>query len=166
MSGASEIDPERLRLAVRALTRVARLIETTDSELSLAQYRMLAQLSRGGERSARLADALRVRKPTVTALAGGLIRAGLLARTAEHGDRRVVRLELTAAGREALDRADRAYVDRLEPILASLDRPERFVDELLELRSALEGPGLGDIPTGQEKPGQSRAGSRPAAEVS
>lgn len=163
MSPANEIDPERVRLAVRALTRVARLIETTDSELSLAQHRMLAQLSHGGERSARLADALRVRKPTVTALADGLIRAGLVVRTTEQGDRRVVRLELTGAGRAALDRADRAYVDRLEPILASLDRPERFVDDLLELRAALEGPGLGDIMAGQEPTGRPGAGNRPAA---
>lgn len=146
------MEPERVRLAVRALTRVARLIETTDTGLSLAQYRLLAQLSRGGERSARLADALRVRKPTVTALADGLIRAGLVVRTTERGDRRVVRLELTGAGSAALDQADRAYLDRITPILASLRHPERFVDDLLELRTALEGPGIGDITATHEPP--------------
>lgn len=138
-------------MAVRTLSRVARLIETTDSGLSLAQYRMLAQLSRGGERSARLADALRVRKPTVTAVADGLINAGLVVRAADRTDRRVVRLELTDAGRKALYRADRAYMDQLEPVLTALRRPARFIDDLLELRSVLDGPGLGDIAAKQDR---------------
>lgn len=155
------LEAERVQLAVRALTRVARLIETTDTGLSLAQYRMLAQLSRGGERSARLADALRVRKPTVTAVAAGLIRAGLVVRSAEQGDRRVVRLDLTDAGRDALDRADRAYLDRIQPIFASLSHPDRFVDDLLELRAVLEGPGVGDITAEPPIADRRTTGTRP-----
>jgi DNA-binding MarR family transcriptional regulator len=61
-----------------------------------------------------------VRKPTVTALADGLIAAGLAARVPNPDDRRMVRLELTETGRATLAAADRAYADRLAPVLADL----------------------------------------------
>jgi DNA-binding MarR family transcriptional regulator len=123
---------------VRVLARLCRLLENTDSGLSLPQYRMLVRLSAGGERSARLADALRVRKPTVTALADGLVAAGLAARIRDPDDRRVVRLALTDAGRTALAKADRAYADRLAPVLAELTDPDRFVDDLIEIEEVLD----------------------------
>jgi DNA-binding MarR family transcriptional regulator len=123
---------------VRVLARLCRLLESTDSGLSLPQYRMLVRLSAGGERSARLADALRVRKPTVTALADGLVAAGLAARIRDPDDRRVVRLALTDAGRAALAKADRAYADRLAPVLAELTDPDRFVTDLIEIEEVLD----------------------------
>lgn len=120
------------------LARLGRFLENTDSGLSLPQYRMLARLSAGGERSARLAHDLRVRKPTVTALADGLIAAGLAARVPDPDDRRVVRLELTETGRAALAAADRAYADRLAPVLADLAEPDRFIDDLIEIEEVLD----------------------------
>jgi DNA-binding MarR family transcriptional regulator len=114
-------DPDApARQAVRVLARVQRLLESADAGLTIPQYRMLTALSEGGQRSARLAERLAVRKPTVTALADGLIAAGYAVREGEPGDRRIVRLCLTEAGAAALRRAEQGYLDRLGPLLADV----------------------------------------------
>jgi DNA-binding MarR family transcriptional regulator len=127
-----------VRGAVRVLARLSRVLEAADAGLTVPQYRMLSALSEGGQRSARLAERLAVRKPTVTALADGLIAAGYVARESEEGDRRIVRLSLTEAGQDALQRADAAYLARLEPLLAEVPDPERFVGDLLAVGAALD----------------------------
>lgn len=128
----------RVRDALRALARLSRVLESADSGLTVPQFRMLCALSEGGERSARLAERLAVRKPTLTALADGLIAAGYAARESEPGDRRIVRLRLTDAGRAALERADAAYLARLQPLLAEVPDPERLVGGLLAVGEALD----------------------------
>lgn len=120
------------------LARLSRVLESADAGLTVPQYRMLSALSEGGQRSARLAERLAVRKPTVTALADGLIAAGYVARESEEGDRRIVRLSLTGAGQDALERAEAAYLARLEPLLAEVPDPERFVGDLLAVGAALD----------------------------
>src|SRR5256885_4744493 len=97
--------PADLPRALRARVRPQRMLNCADAGLTTPQYRMLTALSEGGQRSARLAERLAVRKPTVTALADGLIAAGYAVREGEPGDRRIVRLCLTEAGAEALRRA-------------------------------------------------------------
>lgn len=138
MSDFAEIDADRLRGGVRTLARLHRMLEAADSGLTLPQYRMLARLSAGGERSARLAEALTVRRPTITAVADGLVAAGLAARESDAGDRRVVRLILTDDGRAALARADEAFIASLEPILGGIAEPSRFIDTLLEINEVID----------------------------
>ena len=84
------------------LARLYRLIERVESGLTLPQYRVLSALDQGGVRSAHLAERLAVRGPTLTAIADGLVAAGYATRESEPGDRRVVRLHATDAGRAAL----------------------------------------------------------------
>jgi DNA-binding MarR family transcriptional regulator len=91
--------------AVLTVMRLFRGLERVDTGLTPQQYRILKLAGAGGERSARLAERLAVAKPTLTATADGLVAAGYAQREAEAGDRRVVRLRLTAAGRAALERA-------------------------------------------------------------
>jgi len=124
--------------AVRVLARLSRVIEAVDSGLTLPQYRVLVILSRGGFRSARLAELLAVRRPTLTAIADGLCALGYAVRESEPGDRRVVRLHVTDAGRAALQRADQAYVTKLEPILAGMPLGARLVEDLLAVADALD----------------------------
>lgn len=131
-------DPDPERLAVRVLARLHRVLEAAGGGLTLPQYRMLAALTEGGERSARLADKLSVRRPTLTALADGLIAAGYATREGEAGDRRIVRLCVTDAGRAALDRAERAYLAALEPLLAAVPDRDRLLDDLAALGAALD----------------------------
>jgi DNA-binding MarR family transcriptional regulator len=106
--------------AMRALARLHRVLEATDSGLTLPQYRMLTALSEGGERSARLAERLTIRKPTVTALADGLVAAGYAERSSEPGDRRIVRLHITDDGQRC--------VQALIAIGEGLDRRARRTD--------------------------------------
>ncbi|GLI03642.1 hypothetical protein Pa4123_89200 [Phytohabitans aurantiacus] len=120
------------------LARLSRVLESADAELTVPQYRMLSALSEGGLRSARLAERLAVRKPTVTALADAMIAAGYVARESEAGDRRIVRLSLTEAGQEALERADAAYLARLEPLLAGVPDQEAFLGSLRAVGEALD----------------------------
>ena len=124
--------------ALRVLARLGRLLEAVDSGLTLPQYRVLAMIIQGGVRSARLAEKLAVRRPTLTAIADGLVAAGYVARESEPGDRRVVRLHVTEAGREALRRADEAYLAKLEPILADTGASDRIIGDLLAIGAVLD----------------------------
>ena len=128
--------PDRID-AVRVLTRLTRLLETVDSGLTLPQYRVLVALSHGGIRSAMLAERLAVRRPTLTAIADGLVAAGYAVRESEPGDRRVVQLHVTDAGRDALRRADAAYLAKLGPLFD--DSPGgRVVADLVAIGEVLD----------------------------
>ena len=129
---------DQLTIVLRTLARLHRLLESTESGLTLPQYRMLAALSEGGERSARLAERLTIRKPTVTALADGLVAAGYAERHSEPGDRRIVRLHITDAGRAALATAEQAYAERLGPLLAELPDQRQFLDALAAMGVVLD----------------------------
>ena len=124
--------------ALRVLARLHRVLESTDSGLTLPQYRMLTALSEGGERSARLAERLTIRKPTVTALADGLVAAGYAQREGEPGDRRIVRLHITDAGRAALAKAEEAYATRLEAVLDDVPDQEQFLAAMRAVGAALD----------------------------
>lgn len=125
---------------VLIIMRMFRALERVDAGLTPQQYRILKLAGAGGERSARLAERLAVAKPTLTATADGLVAAGYARRDAEPGDRRVVRLCLTPAGHEAIDRADAAYsawLDRLldatgdaDQVLAALEALDAAMDEV------------------------------------
>ena len=61
--------------AARALTLAARALEraAAASDITLAQFRVLALVDAGDERSTLLADRLAVAKPTITAVVDGLV---------------------------------------------------------------------------------------------
>jgi DNA-binding MarR family transcriptional regulator len=114
------------------------VLESTDSGLTLPQYRMLTALSEGGERSARLAERLTIRKPTVTALADGLVAAGYAQRHSEPGDRRIVQIHITEEGRAALAKAEEAYTTRLKSVLDDVPDQAQFVEAMRAIGSALD----------------------------
>jgi DNA-binding MarR family transcriptional regulator len=130
--------PDLLR-AARALALTARSLEraAADSDLTLAQYRVLALVAAGDERSSLLANRLALAKPTITAVVDGLVERGHLTRGAVAGDRRSVRLALTTAGTAALRKADRAMADALDRILGHARDPGAVVAALGDLDAAL-----------------------------
>jgi DNA-binding MarR family transcriptional regulator len=86
--------------------------------LSLTQLRALDYLSANPDTSlSAVADYVGLALPSVSVLIDGLARRGLVARLAPSGDRRRLRLRVTAAGkaalRKALDAARAALGDRL-----------------------------------------------------
>ena len=83
------------------VARLGRLLEnTSDVELSLPQYRVLGLLSTGDERATQLAARVSVTKPTLTAIVDSLVERGYVRRETTDGDRRAVRLSITANGRK------------------------------------------------------------------
>ncbi len=132
MAGRVDMSP-----AIMVIFRMFRGLECVDAGLTPSQYRIMKLAGAGGERSTRLAQRLAVAKPTLTATADGLVAAGYASRATEPGDRRVVRLSLTPAGRAALDRADAAYCAWLGQLLDATGDPARVLDALELLSSAM-----------------------------
>jgi DNA-binding MarR family transcriptional regulator len=129
----------RLAGAVRAVAILSRHFERQCLEigLSLPQYRLLLFVRRGPQRAAELAAQAAVRRPTLTALVDGLEKEGLLVRRSVEGDRRGIRLELTAKGSEMLDRAEAHLCDLLDRMLKHGDG-QRVLGGLEELLVVLD----------------------------
>jgi DNA-binding MarR family transcriptional regulator len=136
--GAETLEVQTSQAAVLTVMRLFRALERVDTGLTPQQYRILKLAGAGGERSARLAERLAVAKPTLTATADGLVAAGYAQREAEAGDRRVVRLCLTAAGRAALERADAAYADWLGPLLGATGDMAGVLEVIRGLDAAMD----------------------------
>ena len=131
-------DEERASRVVMILLRLFRVLERVDTDLTPQQYRILKLAGAGGERSAKLAERLAVAKPTLTAIADGLVAAGYARRETEPGDRRVVRLCLTESGHAAVGRADAAYGQWLDQVLAQASAPEAALNALDALNEAMD----------------------------
>src|SRR5215471_8976011 len=87
--------------ASRALVAVAaRSLAAAGEEVTLPQYRALVVLAAQGPKgTADLAAALAVNPSTATRMCDRLVRKGLVRRQRQAGDRRAVRIALTASGR-------------------------------------------------------------------
>jgi len=131
-------DEPRAAQTVMVLLRLFRSLERVVTDLTPQQYRILKLAGAGGERSAKLAEKLAVAKPTLTATADGLVAAGYARRETEPGDRRVVRLCLTASGHDAVDRADAAYAGWLDQLLAHTGEPDQVLHALDLLSHAMD----------------------------
>jgi DNA-binding MarR family transcriptional regulator len=130
---------EHLRLSVTRLAR--RLRQQTGLDASPTQLAALATIERQGPITlGELAAAERVQPPTVTAAVGRLEQDGLVRRTPDRTDRRVVRVSATAAGKRLLARNRSRKTAFLSSRLESLDDHERatleaatvLLDRLLE----------------------------------
>lgn len=109
--------------AIHLLRRVAR--EDLESGLGGPALSALSVIVFGGPISlGHLAEAERVRPPTMTRTVQGLEAAGLVRRQTDPGDRRVVRLEATARGRRVLHAARARRVEALASALESLTLEE------------------------------------------
>lgn len=93
----------RLRLAVARLHR--RMRQSAEPGLTISQLSALASIERHGPIAlGELARIEQVQPPTITALAGKLEAAGLVARTIDTTDRRIHRVDVTPAGSKWLTR--------------------------------------------------------------
>jgi long-chain acyl-CoA synthetase len=110
----------------RVAARLAKVVERalTDLDLSLAQYRLLGNLADGPSQASTLAERLIVSRPSITALADGLVERGLVTREGSEGDRRRVMHVLTVAGRQMLSDADDAIEARLCTLAGELSDPD------------------------------------------
>jgi len=131
--------PERLRLAVTRLAR--RLRQQSGVDTSPTQMSALATIGRLGPMTlGELAGAERVQPPTITAAVGRLEAQGYVVRRPDEQDRRIVRVEVTSAGRKLLARNRSRKTAYLAKRLRALSPRERatlteateILDRLLE----------------------------------
>ncbi|MGH2758800.1 MAG: MarR family winged helix-turn-helix transcriptional regulator [Actinomycetota bacterium] len=111
------------RVAARLAKQVERALGEVD--LSLAQFRLLANLSEGPSAASALAERLIVSRPSVTALADGLVERGLVERRQAAGDRRSVIHVLTDKGSRVVADADVAIDGRLASVAEELAEGEQ-----------------------------------------
>jgi len=96
--------------------------------LPLAQLRLLWTVHYFGAATMKdFSERLGVSQSTVTQLADRLVKRGLIDRQSDLIDRRVVRLNVSAAGREILDSAESARRDTIRKIWLALT-PEAQID--------------------------------------
>jgi DNA-binding MarR family transcriptional regulator len=125
----------KLRLAVMRLSRKIR--QQVAEEVTPSQLSVLVSVEKGGNPTlGELAAAEQVRPPSMTRQVDALVSAGFLRRTADSVDRRVARVELTSAGKRAIQRSRSLRTAYLVKRLASLSPAERA--QLGEMVSLLE----------------------------
>jgi DNA-binding MarR family transcriptional regulator len=129
------VDDDGATLAGRLDDVVAALRRLTldPAELSLTAAATLTTLRRQGPaRLTELAAIEGVSQPSMTALVGRLAGRGLVERSGDPSDRRVVVIGLTPAGAELLDRRRAARTARLTGSLGALrdDDVRRITDAL------------------------------------
>jgi len=112
---------ERPAPDVLAVARLSRFLERACTDLTLAQYRVLALVADGERHASRVATALALGKPTVSASVEALAERGLLGRTPAGHDRRATELTVTPAGRRVLHATEAAMRARLDELLAPDD---------------------------------------------
>jgi MarR family transcriptional regulator, organic hydroperoxide resistance regulator len=135
---------ERRRIFFAAAQRVTRLQEQTlaalEQPLTGRQYRVLARVNEGHTSPTALATLARRSMPSISESIEGLVRRGLLERTASTTDRRAVVLALTEQGHLALKDADK-HVDALgDQLLAAIpkDHHTSLADDLEAIFNAAE----------------------------
>lgn len=123
---------------MRAFVFMNRLFEYECSEagLSLVQYRMLLYLRHGPKRAGELANQASITRPSLSGIVSTLEKQKLLHRTTVHADRRGVRLELTRAGTEAIERIESRCGEVLDSVAADCDT-DALMSSLDELATAM-----------------------------
>lgn len=124
--------------AIRAVARLARMLERSSGDLNLAHYRVLSAVADGDERATRVADRLALGKPTISAAVESLCKRGLLSREDAAEDRRAATLSLTPAGKAALAEVERGMIARIDDLLARTPDPDQVVESLSRLGEALD----------------------------
>ena len=143
---------QSLRLWLRLLTctnsieKKARAMLTARFGTTLPRFDVLAALERevDGLTMSALSEFLLVSNGNVTAIVARLVEDGLVTRTQDKADRRVLRVKLTAKGRRdfrAMAGEHERWIDRL---LADLGDPEisHLLAGLARLRTSIERSGL------------------------
>lgn len=124
-SGDEDLVDAVLR-ASRALVAVAaRSLTDLAEDVTLPQYRVLVLVAQYPRRAVDLAAALRVAPSTGSRMCERLVRKGLLDRSRTDGDRRSVRLTLTAQGERLLEQVTRRRRAEIASIVEQLPEGHR-----------------------------------------
>ena len=105
-----------LRAAVRKQAR---------DQISVPQFRVLDQLSRGFNGTSKLAELHGISVPAMSNIVDGLVRRGLIARKASVQDRRQIELRLTEKGKALFLKLHQTVLETLTDLLDILSDRER-----------------------------------------
>lgn len=107
-------------------------------DTTIARFDLLSQLDRApkGLTMGELSSRLMVTNGNVTGLTDALVREGLVSRAPEPGDRRSLRIRLTAAGKQSFDAMTPVHEGWIDRLMAGLTRAE--MAHLLELLGRLK----------------------------
>jgi len=129
--------PDRVD-ALRVLVRLARLLERSSGELSLAHYRVLSAVAAGDAQASRVAARLALAKPTISASVDTLCRRGLLVREEIPTDQRAASLRITPDGERLLAEVEAAMLARLDEVLDRASDPQAAAAAIAGLAGALD----------------------------
>ncbi|MEP7158600.1 MAG: MarR family transcriptional regulator [Chloroflexota bacterium] len=120
----------------RAIARTGCLRAISSTQLHV----LFVLMSDGPTTMGRLADALDVSLPNVTGIVDRMVEAGLVERSRDSDDRRVVGVNATAAGRATVEEIDLVRRRQLGAVLAQLtpEQQRRALETFTELRRAAE----------------------------
>lgn len=133
------------------LTRQLMEAEMKGFGISSTQYnvvRILRGAQPHGLKCSEIGDRMVTHDPDITRLLDRLEKRGLIARTREERDRRVIRTKITEAGLELLARMDRPVEEFAHGLLGHMG-PERLT-QLIELLEAAR-QGIQGRPEGKER---------------
>lgn len=136
-----------LRLTRRVHRIQKRHLEKSGLGITPAQGRLMRTLAHYGSppRMADLAERMEVVPRAVTTLVDGLEASGKVRRAPDPANRRVIRIEVTEAGRQTLRELRAARRAAAEDILAPLtDEQRKVLGELLD--TLIDGVGVADGP--------------------
>jgi len=106
---------------------------------TMAMGQALLNIDRGGTPSTQLGPRMGMEKTSLSRLLNNLETQGMIERRADDGDRRIVRVHLTAIGKKERDRARnavRSFNAWISEQLGS-DRTNRLIDDLQQLNDLI-----------------------------
>lgn len=123
--------------------RMADELSKAGHDLSFSQYITLKKLAAGTTSATDLARAAELNPGAMTRLIDKLIERGLVERHADPGDRRVVRIRLSAEGQSIWRDIDQCGNRVRERAMSGMDEAERlaFIRVLEQVRDNLSFPG-------------------------
>lgn len=123
--------------------RMADELARAGHDLSFSQYITLKKLAAGATSATDLARAAELNPGAMTRLIDKLIERGLVERHADPGDRRVVRIQLSAQGQSIWRDIDQCGNRVRERAMSGMDEAERlaFIRVLEQVRDNLSFPG-------------------------
>ncbi|HEY1531067.1 MAG TPA: MarR family winged helix-turn-helix transcriptional regulator [Galbitalea sp.] len=141
-------DHDSLVDAVRALSRLSRIVERASDELSSADYRVMSAIAGGEARASRLASRLLLGKPTISSTVDSLSKRGLIVKSSVAGDNRAIQLSLSDKGAAVFSRMETRMVRQLELLaertsdprgtIAALDRLGIVIEATMAARATAE----------------------------
>jgi DNA-binding MarR family transcriptional regulator len=130
---------DQLGILMRRMVRVVR-VPDDHAELTPTQMVVLSLLDDGSMRIGSLAATMGAAQNTISEVVARLTRSGLVRKTPDPVDGRAVLVELTPAGRQALESRRRAMRDYHRSVLKALSPKERhkFVEAFEVLVTMVE----------------------------